>query len=298
MHQPTVALPPELKLPLRQVMESSFREDVGCGDLSSALFDRKRRSRGEFIAKAEGVVAGLAAIGEGYRLIDETVDVQLTCADGQRVEAGDRIAVVTGPISVLLTGERVILNLIQHLSGIATSAAIAVNALKGSRSRICDTRKTLPGLRALQKYAVRCGGGYNHRYGLDGGVMIKDNHIAATGSIQAAVERARQIIGPMTKIEVECESDEQVREAIRAGADIIMLDNRSPEEVKQIRTMIPEHIKVELSGGITPETIADYRDCEADFISMGSLTHSVRALDISFLLDGVEKASMNSSRNR
>lgn len=275
-------------LSLKQTLQTGFEEDVGFGDISSAILPDKL-IKGEFIAKADGVISGIDSILLGYQILDETVEVQHLVSDGDRVEPGDCIARVDGSVRALLTSERVILNILQHMSGIATKTATAVKQLEGSNTRVCDTRKTLPGLRALQKYAVRCGGGYNHRLRLDDGVMIKDNHIAAAGSISKAVELARKNTGLMVKVEVECETEAQVKEAIDAGTDIIMLDNQTPESAKKLCDMIPGHIITELSGGVTPETIGKFKDCGAHYISMGSVTHSVTALDISFVLSGTIK---------
>lgn len=272
-------------LELRKVLETALKEDLGFGDTTGEILPAGFTVKGKFSAKSEGILAGTAAIETGYALLDDSVEVQVLKGDGERVRPGDVIAEVRGSARSLLACERVILNLIQHLSGIATSTAVAVDALKGSSTRICDTRKTLPGLRALQKYAVRCGGGFNHRMRLDDGIMIKDNHIKAAGGIPEAVESARKKTGLMVKIEVECETRDQVLQAVNAGADIIMLDNRTPEEAAELRRIIPENIIVELSGGIQPGTIGKYRDCGADYISIGALTHSVRALDISFNLE-------------
>lgn len=265
-------------------MEIALNEDLGFGDITGEMALSGQPKKGEYSAKSEGILSGTAAINLGYSLLDDSVEVKLKKGDGEKVKPGDVIAEVQGPVRTLLSGERVILNLIQHLSGIATSTAIAVEALNGSSTRVCDTRKTLPGLRALQKYAVRCGGGFNHRMRLDDGIMIKDNHIKAAGGIQEAVNIARSKAGPMVKIEVECETRDQVLEAVNAGADIIMLDNRTPEEARDLRKIIPENIIVELSGGIRPETAGKYRDCGADYISVGALTHSAKVLDISFNL--------------
>lgn len=275
-------------LSLKQTLQTGFEEDFGFGDISSAILPEKL-IKGEFIAKADGVISGIDSILLGYQILDETVEVQYLVSDGDRVEPGDCIARVDGSVRALLTSERVILNILQHMSGIATKTAMAVKELKGSNTRVCDTRKTLPGLRALQKYAVRCGGGYNHRMRLDDGVMIKDNHIAASGSITKAVELARKQIGLMVKVEVECETEAQVKEAIDAGADIIMLDNQTPESAKKLCEVIPDPIITELSGGITTETIGKFKDCGAHYISTGSVTHSVAAFDISFVLSGTIK---------
>ncbi|MEX2600829.1 MAG: carboxylating nicotinate-nucleotide diphosphorylase [Balneolaceae bacterium] len=274
---------------LTSVLEEAFREDIGFGDITSQAISQDQNLTGIFTAKQPGTVAGMDAVGIGYRILDPSVKVTLIKRDGDPVAAGDPIATVEGPADVLLAGERVILNLLQHLSGIATAVRAAVRSMEGSPARICDTRKTIPGLRGLQKYAVRCGGGYNHRLRLDHGAMIKDNHIVAAGGIQQAVEAVRNQCGLMVKLEVECETEEEIREAVRAGADIIMLDNRTPDEVRTLRKLIPDTIIIEVSGGITPETAATYRDCGADYISIGSLTHSVIALDISFNLKGGKK---------
>ncbi|MDX1637985.1 MAG: carboxylating nicotinate-nucleotide diphosphorylase [Balneolaceae bacterium] len=269
---------------LDDIIRLALEEDLGYGDLSSAMFPDDHHAAGLFTAKAGGVLAGLPVISRAYRLLDERVRVDLYKNDGDTVESGDEIAEAEGPTASLLQGERVILNMLQHLSGIATQTRRAVNALDSTTTKVCDTRKTLPGLRMLQKYAVRCGGGYNHRYRLDDGVMIKDNHIRAVGSIEKAVKRVRENAGPMIRIEVETETREQVREAVKAGADIIMFDNRTPGEVRDFVALIPDYVITEVSGGITPETIGGYRETGIDFISMGALTHSVEALDISFNL--------------
>jgi len=269
---------------LQGIIETALREDLGFGDLTGRLFSPEQRSAGRFTAKADGIVAGLQVIDGTYRQLDRAVEVNLNCEDGDRVESGDVIAVAEGPAKALLTGERVILNFLQHLSGIASATQQAVDALGSDHTRVCDTRKTLPGLRMMQKYAVRCGGGCNHRYRLDDGVMIKDNHIAAAGSIADAVRRLREEIGLMVRIEVETETPSQVEEAVQAGADVIMFDNRSPEEVRKLVELVPDSIITEVSGGITPDTIGEYRDTGVDFISLGYLTHSVQALDISFNL--------------
>lgn len=278
-----------IAISLRKCLETGFEEDLGFGDITSFSVLPNSDSKGEFIAKADGVISGIEAIKLGYHQLDPAVKVTLFVSDGDYVGKGDRLAKVSGSVRLLLTGERVILNILQHMSGIATKTAMAVNQLEGSKTRVCDTRKTLPGLRALQKYAVRCGGGYNHRMRLDDGVMIKDNHIAAAGSITKAVEMARKQAGLMVKIEVECETEAQVKEAVDAGADIIMLDNQTPESAKALCGLIPRHIIVELSGGITPETIGKFKDCGAHYISLGSVTHSVTAFDISFVLSGTIK---------
>ena len=270
---------------LTQLLKDAFAEDLGMGDLTSnSIFSETETAKGSFTAKADGVLSGLSILEHAYPLLSDDVSVFLYKKDGDFVAKGQIIAEVEGPVRALLSGERVILNLMQHASGISTATADVIERLNDSSISITDTRKTLPGLRALQKYAVRCGGGQNHRFRLDDGVMIKDNHIKAAGSITKAVEIARANIGHMVKIEVETESKEQVLEAVKAGADVIMLDNRSPEEVKMLAALIPDTIISEVSGGITPENIANYRGCGANIISLGWLTHSVTAFDISFNL--------------
>lgn len=274
---------------IESTLISAFAEDHGFGDITSEAIFNGQHSDGVFIAKSDGILSGVDAISIGYLLMDPDIIIDTIKQDGDLLRSGDEIARVSGPAAPLLTGERAILNLIQHLSGIATATNRAVTALGESKTRVCDTRKTLPSLRSLQKYAVRCGGGFNHRMRLDDGLMIKDNHIIAAGGITNAVSAARNRVGLMVKVEVECETEAEVKEAVTAGADIIMLDNKTPEQVKVLRTLIPNHILVELSGGITPDTIARYHDCGADYISLGSLTHSVKALDISFNLLGGKK---------
>lgn len=270
---------------ITELLKDAFAEDLGMADLTSnSIFSETETAKGSFTAKADGVLAGLTILEYAYPLLSDDVSVFLYKKDGDFVAKGQVIAEVEGSVRALLSGERVILNLIQHASGIATATADVIERLNDSSISITDTRKTLPGLRALQKYAVRCGGGQNHRFRLDDGVMIKDNHIKAAGSITKAVEIARTNIGHMVKIEVETESKAEVLEAVKAKADVIMLDNRSPEEVKVLAALIPDTIVSEVSGGITPENIAGYRGCGCNIISLGWLTHSVKAFDISFNL--------------
>lgn len=275
-----------ISIHLKEIIESALREDIGMGDLTSkSIFDTDHYSKGTFVSKAEGTLAGLDVLQLAYNFLGENVSVNLLKEDGDSVGIKEKIAEVEGSTQVLLSAERVILNLIQHLSGIATSTAEVIRLLDDPSIEIVDTRKTLPGLRVLQKYAVTCGGGKNHRFRLDDGVMIKDNHIKAAGSISKAVDLVRSKIGHMVKIEVETESKEQVLEAVEAKADVIMLDNRTPDEIKELAKLIPDEILVEVSGGITPDSISSFKGCGADVISLGWLTHSVKALDISFNLN-------------
>lgn len=270
------------KLKLRLQLEQFFLEDIGERDVTTDLiFDEKDQGELVFIAKEGGVFAGKDVIETGFSILDKDVSVKLFVHEGEEFEKGEKLAAIRGSIRSLLKGERVVLNLVQRMSGIATITRKAVNKLEGSKTKIVDTRKTTPGLRMLEKYAVRCGGGYNHRFGLYDGVMIKDNHIAFAGSITKTIEKVRAELGHMVKVEVEIETKEQLLEAIEAKADVIMFDNRSPEEIKEWIKYVPEGMMTEASGGITLENLADYKDCGVDVISLGFLTHTVKALDIS-----------------
>lgn len=270
------------KLKLRLQLEQFFLEDIGDRDVSSDLiFGKAGVGEIVFIAKASGVFCGENVIRTGFQILDPDSVVEMMTTDGALVEPGQKLAIVKGNIADLLKGERVVLNLVQRMSGIATKTKQAVEALASSHTRICDTRKTTPGLRMLEKYAVRCGGGFNHRYGLYDAVMIKDNHISFAGGITKAVDEVRNKIGHMVKIEVETEAKDQVLEAVEANVDCIMFDNRSPEEIKKLIPLVPSGIATEASGGISLETLPGYRDTGVDYISLGFLTHTVKALDIS-----------------
>ena len=279
------------ELKLTSLLQQWFIEDIGEGDLTSeSIFAVDDRGCGQFLAKDSGVIAGISIIKKGYELLHPEIEVQLHVQDGLWIEKGQVLATVCGPIRYLLTGERVILNLIQHLSGIATMTHLAVKNLNSNHTRVCDTRKTTPGLRMLEKYAVRCGGGFNHRLGLYDGVMIKDNHIAHMGSILQAVAKVKEKLGHMVKVEVEIETKEELLEAIEAKADVILLDNLPPDKVKEFVALIPDYIITEASGGITISNIADYSHTGVNYISLGALTHSVTSLDISFNIIGGKKA--------
>lgn len=270
------------KLKLRLQLEQYFLEDIGDRDLTSELiFGESQAGKVIFLAKDNGIFCGEEIIRSGFKVLNPAAEVNIKIKDGERIEKGQILAEAAGPVSDLLKGERVILNLLQRMSGIATKTSEAVRVLKSSHTKICDTRKTTPGLRMLEKYAVRSGGGFNHRYGLYDAVMIKDNHISFAGSIAKAVEEVRSKIGHMVKVEVETETKEQVVEAVEAGADVIMFDNRSPEEIKEWISCVPNGIVTEASGGITLDNLQSYSDTGVDFISLGFLTHSVKSLDIS-----------------
>ncbi|MEW4972301.1 carboxylating nicotinate-nucleotide diphosphorylase [Bacillus stercoris] len=268
-------------LQLKKLLNHFFLEDIGSGDLTSQSIFGEQSCEAEIVAKSEGIFAGAAVIKEGFALLDKNVQIILHKKDGDILRKGEVIAVLRGPAAALLSGERVVLNLIQRLSGIATMTREAVHRLDDEQIKICDTRKTTPGLRMLEKYAVRAGGGYNHRFGLYDGVMIKDNHIAACGSILEACQKARQAVGHMVNIEVEIETEDQLREAIEAGADVIMFDNCPPDTVRHFSNLTPNHIKTEASGGITLESLPAFKGTGVNYISLGFLTHSVKSLDIS-----------------
>jgi nicotinate-nucleotide pyrophosphorylase (carboxylating) len=270
------------KLKLKSMLEQFFLEDIGEGDLSSqALFSEDDHSTFHFIAKEDGVFCGSEVIRIGFQIMDPGIDVNVFAVDGEKIEKGMVIAEAAGVSADLLQAERVILNLVQRMSGIATQTRLAVDLAGDYPGRICDTRKTTPGLRMLEKYAVRCGGGFNHRSGLYDAVMLKDNHISFKGSIAAAVKEVKKKLGHTVKVEVEIETREGLREAIESGADIIMFDNRTPDEIAKWLQDVPPHIITEASGGIQMENIAAYAATGVDYISLGFLTHSVKGLDIS-----------------
>lgn len=276
---------------MNQAIQAFLLEDIGQHDLSAeTVFPRDTMGEGVFLAKETGILCGISIPPKVYELLGGNIQFEAYKKDGDWIQKGDIIAAVTAPVRTLLSGERVILNLMQRMSGIASQTNFAVKQLDDSAIRICDTRKTAPGLRAFDKYAVQTGGGFNHRNGLYDGVMLKDNHIAFSGGITSAVSTVREKLGHMVKIEVETETAEQVKEAVQAGADIIMFDNRTPEEIKQLVKLVPPHITTEISGNVTLENIHRYKGSGANYLSLGSLTHSVRAFDISFNSKGGVKA--------
>jgi len=269
-------------LALDDLLRRALTEDIGTGDLTTAsCIPAAAQSKGRFFAKEPGVICGVDILCRVFALLDSTVLVTPLVSDGDRVEPGTVVAEITGPARSLLTGERVALNLLGHLSGIATKTAQVVAEIAGTHAKICDTRKTTPGLRALEKYAVKTGGGSNHRFGLFDGALIKDNHIVAAGGITAAVAAARQSIPHTIKIEVETESLEQVQEALSAGADIIMLDNMDYPAMAQAVALVKGRALTEASGNMGDKDLRQVAETGVDFISMGALTHTVRALDLS-----------------
>jgi nicotinate-nucleotide pyrophosphorylase (carboxylating) len=270
------------KLKLRLQLEQFFLEDIGERDTTSELiFGDEEQGELVFMAKENGIFCGEEIIRTGFTLLEHDVVIDLEIRDGEPFEKGQKLVTITGQVSTLLKGERVVLNLVQRMSGIATRTREAVNILNSTSTKVVDTRKTTPGLRMLEKYAVRCGGGFNHRFGLYDGVMIKDNHISFAGSISKAVEKVKSNLGHMVKIEVEIESKEQLLEAVEAGADVIMFDNRTPDEIKEWITLVPNGIVTEASGGITLENLYTYKHTGVNVISLGFLTHTIRSIDIS-----------------
>lgn len=271
------------KLVAMELIKEFLKEDIGTGDLSTNLvFDVDTRGEGYFLAKDNGIVCGTDIIDWTYSFFSNDYKITLYKKDGDTVKKGENIAKVEGRVSTLLTAERIVLNLMQLMSGIATMGNKLVTALDDKSIKIVDTRKTHPGLRIFEKYAVTCGGCYNHRFALYDGVMLKDNHIAFAGGIEKAISKVKSQLGHMVKVEVETESKEQVIEAVKAGADVIMFDNRTPDEIKELQKLVPSHIITEASGGITIDTIGDFKGCGVNVISIGSLTNGVKPLDISF----------------
>jgi nicotinate-nucleotide pyrophosphorylase (carboxylating) len=264
---------------VRAVVVAALAEDFGLlGDLTSlATIDAEATATGRFVVRADGVLAGSAAATETYRQLDPDVRLDWHAHDGDSVGAGTAIATITGPTRSLLGGERTALNFLQHCSGIATLTRRFVDSAAG-RSRIRDTRKTLPGLRALEKAAVRAGGGFNHRESLSDAMLVKDNHLAGL-DLKEAVERCRSM-WPGRVVEVECDTLEQVAAAVEAGADLVLLDNMSPAQVREARRLAAGSVDLEVSGGVTLETVADYAATGVEYISLGAITHSAPALDI------------------
>lgn len=261
---------------------SALREDITSEDITTNSVMREYRlGEVELICKQDGVIAGLDVFKRVFALLDEGTQVSFTCKDGDTVHKGQKLGTVRGDIRVLLSGERTALNFLQRMSGIATYTRAIAELLKGSKTKLLDTRKTTPNMRIFEKYAVRVGGGYNHRYNLSDGVLLKDNHIGAAGSITKAVEMAREYAPFVRKIEVEVENLDMLQEALEAGADIIMLDNMSVEDMKEAVRLTAGRAETECSGNVTKESAARLVDIGVDYISCGALTHSAPILDLS-----------------
>ncbi|SFO92467.1 carboxylating nicotinate-nucleotide diphosphorylase [Salibacterium halotolerans] len=275
---------------VREALKRLFEEDIGSGDITTeAVFSGRETVEGIVKAKEDGIFCGAVVFEEGWRMLDESARIAVHVNEGERIEEGQTLLTVKGRVQALLSGERVLLNLVQRMCGVAEAVRRTVEALNDPQINVCDTRKTMPGLRMFDKYAVRCGGGVNHRCGLYDAVMIKDNHITAAGSITGAAAKVKEKTGHMVKIEIETTSLEEVEEAVEAGADVIMFDNCSPEEAAAWASVVPLSIRTEVSGTITRETIGAYRGTGIDVISAGSITHSVQALDLSFQLRDMRK---------
>lgn len=271
-----------MQLQADKLIRMALEEDITSEDVSTnAVMPTNVKGTVDLIAKEDGVIAGMDVYARVFKLLDESMEIEMFCQDGDEVKKGDLMAKVTGDIRVLLSGERVALNYLQRMSGIATYTMSVVKLLEGSGVTMLDTRKTTPNCRVFEKYAVRVGGGCNHRYNLSDGVLLKDNHIGAAGSITKAIQMAKAYAPFVRKIEIETETLEQVAEAVEAGADIIMLDNMTPEVMKQAVALIDGRAQTECSGNITKENIARIREIGVDFVSSGALTHSAPILDIS-----------------
>ena len=271
-----------MKMQADQLIRMALQEDITSEDVSTnAVMPTATKGTVDLIAKEDGVVAGLEIYARVFTILDEKTEIDLHCKDGDEVKKGELMATVTGDIRVLLSGERVALNYLQRMSGIATYTRQVAKLLEGSNVTLLDTRKTTPNCRVFEKYAVRVGGGHNHRYNLSDGVLLKDNHIGAAGSVAKAVKMAKAYAPFVRKIEIEVETLDQVKEAVEAGADIIMLDNMTPEVMKQAVELIDGRAQIECSGNITKENIAKICEIGVDFVSSGALTHSAPILDIS-----------------
>lgn len=271
-----------MRLNADDAIMSALKEDVTGEDITTNSVMRGfKQGEVELICKEDGVIAGLYVFKRVFELLDEKTEATFFFKDGDTVKSGEKIGVVRGDIRVLLSGERTALNFLQRMSGIATYTRSVAELLKGSKTKLLDTRKTTPNMRVFEKYAVKVGGGYNHRYNLSDGILLKDNHIGAAGSVKAAVEMAKEYAPFVRKIEVEVENLDMLKEALEAGADIIMLDNMSVEDMKKAVKLAAGKAEIECSGNVTKENIKKLTDIGVDYISSGALTHSAPILDLS-----------------
>ncbi len=271
-----------MKMQADQLIRMALQEDITSEDVSTnAVMRSAVKGTVDLIAKEDGIIAGLDVYARVFQILDEKTEVHFNFKDGDAVKKGNLLATVNGDIRVLLSGERVALNYLQRMSGIATYTSQVAKLLEGSKVTLLDTRKTTPNCRVFEKYAVRVGGGCNHRYNLSDGVLLKDNHIGAAGSVAKAVAMAKEYAPFVRKIEIEVETMDQVKEAVEAGADIIMLDNMTPEMMKEAVNFIDGRAQTECSGNITKENIQKILETGVDFVSSGALTHSAPMLDIS-----------------
>lgn len=274
--------PITMQLVADKYIKMALEEDISSEDVSTnAVMPEYKKGDVQLICKEDGIIAGLPVFERVFTLLDPQTKVEFMVKDGEKVVKGQLLAVVTGDIQVLLSGERTALNYLQRLSGIATYTNSVAKLLEGSKTQLLDTRKTTPGMRIFEKYAVRIGGGHNHRYNLSDGVLLKDNHIDAAGGVKEAVEAAKAYAPFVRKIEVETENLDMVKEAVEAGADIIMLDNMTPAEMAEAIRVIDGRAKTECSGNITKENIQTITELGVDYVSSGALTHSASILDIS-----------------
>ena len=271
-----------MKLNADRLIRMALEEDITSEDITTnSVMRKKQMGEVQLLCKETGVIAGIWVFERVFTLLDENTETEFYVKDGDKVEKGQLLGLVKGDIRVLLSGERTALNYLQRMSGIATYTSQIADLLKGSRTKLLDTRKTTPNMRIFEKYAVKTGGGYNHRYNLSDGILLKDNHIGAAGSVKKAVEMAREYAPFVRKIEVETENLDMVKEALEAGADIIMLDNMTPEMMKEAVALIDGRAQTECSGNVTKENIEKLVSIGVDYISSGALTHSAPILDIS-----------------
>ena len=271
-----------MKLNADPLILSALQEDITSEDITTnSVMPHYQLGEVELICKEDGVIAGLDVFKRVFTLLDESTEVTFTCKDGDRVRKGERLGVVRGDIRVLLSGERTALNFLQRMSGIATYTRKIADLLKGTKTKLLDTRKTTPNMRVFEKYAVKVGGGYNHRYNLSDGILLKDNHIGAAGGVKEAVQMAKEYAPFVRKIEIEVENLDMLREALEAGADIIMLDNMRVEDMREAVKLCAGKAETECSGNVTKENVAKLVDIGVDYISSGALTHSSPILDLS-----------------
>ena len=271
-----------MKLNADDLILTALKEDITSEDISTnAVMRQYQLGEVDLICKEDGVIAGLDVFKRVFQLLDDRTEVTFTCKDGDRVKKGDQLGTVRGDIRVLLSGERTALNYLQRMSGIATYTRKIAELLEGTKTKLLDTRKTTPGMRLFEKYAVKVGGGYNHRYNLSDGILLKDNHIGAAGGVKEAIEMAKDYAPFVRKIEIEVENLDMLKEALEAGADIIMLDNMSVEDMREAVKLANGRAETECSGNVTKENVARLVDIGVDYISSGALTHSSPILDLS-----------------
>lgn len=271
-----------MRLNIDHLIKEALQEDISSEDITTnSIIKEKTKGQAELLCKQDGVIAGIDIFKRVFELLDDDIEFEIFVKDTDKVKAGQLMAIVRGDVRTLLSGERTALNYLQRMSGIATYTNSIAELLKGSDVKLLDTRKTTPNNRIFEKYAVKAGGGYNHRYNLSDGILLKDNHIGAAGGVANAVKMAKEYAPFVRKIEVEVENLDMVKEAVEAGADIIMLDNMSPDIMKEAVKIINKRAKTECSGNVTKENISNYIDIGIDYISSGALTHSAPIMDIS-----------------